>query len=183
MYTRSSIRYHHLSSFSINRFRKYPPITTLEENDVYCEFLKNILNEQYVSPYSLLQSLANRSFSATVIPALSLGLSLSSPYLAPERLDSFIRRMLISRISRRVLVEHHRGFPIFPSLFSLPFTYRGHQCSIDGYLASRSVIETVIQLWESCRYRHRKSCGYHLYGAQCSELCGEMCWSVERSGK
>ncbi len=45
--------------------------------------------------------------SATVIPNLSLGLSLSSPYLAPDRLDSFMRRMLVSRISRRVLAEHH----------------------------------------------------------------------------
>jgi hypothetical protein len=42
-----------------------------------------------------------------VIPSLSLGLSLSSHFLAPERLDSFMRRMLVSRISRRVLAEHH----------------------------------------------------------------------------
>jgi len=45
--------------------------------------------------------------SATVIPNLSLGLSLSSPYLAPDQLDSVMRRMLTSRISRRVLAEHH----------------------------------------------------------------------------
>lgn len=42
-----------------------------------------------------------------MIPTLALGLSLSSPYLAPDRLDSFMRRMLVSRISRRVLAEHH----------------------------------------------------------------------------
>lgn len=42
-----------------------------------------------------------------MIPSLALGLSLSSQYLAPERLDSFMRRMLVSRISRRVLAEHH----------------------------------------------------------------------------
>jgi len=47
------------------------------------------------------------SCSATVIPNLSLGLSLSSPYLPPDQLDSFMRRMLVSRISRRVLAEHH----------------------------------------------------------------------------
>lgn len=51
--------------------------------------------------------LHRRFFSATVIPNLSLGLSLSSPYLAPDELDSVMRRMLISRISRRVLAEHH----------------------------------------------------------------------------
>lgn len=45
--------------------------------------------------------------SATVIPSLSLGMSLSSPYLAPDDLDSFMRRMLVSRISRRVLAHHH----------------------------------------------------------------------------
>lgn len=42
-----------------------------------------------------------------MIPSLSLGLSLSSPFLPPDQLDSFMRRMLISRISRRVLAEHH----------------------------------------------------------------------------
>lgn len=42
-----------------------------------------------------------------MIPSLSLGLSLSSPYLPPDELDSFMRRMLVSRISRRVLAEHH----------------------------------------------------------------------------
>ncbi|KAG6831603.1 hypothetical protein H0H92_009076 [Tricholoma furcatifolium] len=47
------------------------------------------------------------SSSATVIPSLSLGLSLSSRFLPPDQLDSFMRRMLVSRISRRVLAEHH----------------------------------------------------------------------------
>lgn len=65
-------------------------------------------------------------YSASVIPNLSLGLALSSPYLPPDLLgkafylnfidatpnlswseDAFMRRMLVSRISRRVLVEHH----------------------------------------------------------------------------
>jgi len=45
--------------------------------------------------------------SAIVIPNLSLGLSLSSPLLPPEQLDSFMRRMLVSRISRRVITQHH----------------------------------------------------------------------------
>jgi len=53
------------------------------------------------------QAVSNLSYSASVIPNLSLGLSLSSPYLPPEKLDAFMRRMLISRISRRVLAEHH----------------------------------------------------------------------------
>ncbi|TRM67523.1 branched-chain alpha-ketoacid dehydrogenase [Schizophyllum amplum] len=71
-------------------FRKYPPITTLEENNAFCKFLAGLLNDH-----------------ATVIPLLSLGLSLSSPYLPPDALDAFMKRMLVSRISRRVLAEHH----------------------------------------------------------------------------
>lgn len=50
---------------------------------------------------------SHMTISSTVIPSLSLGLSLASPYLSPDRLDSFMRRMLVSRISRRVLAEHH----------------------------------------------------------------------------
>lgn len=48
-----------------------------------------------------------RTYSASVIPTLSLGLSISSPHLSSDELDSFLRRMLASRISRRVLAEHH----------------------------------------------------------------------------
>jgi len=75
---------------AFDKFRRYPQIHTLAENDTFCTFLRTILDEH-----------------STVIPNLSLGLSLSSPYLAPERLDAFMRRMLVSRISRRVLAEHH----------------------------------------------------------------------------
>jgi hypothetical protein len=49
----------------------------------------------------------SRLCSAVVIPNLSLGLSLASPHLPPDQLDAFMRRMLVSRISRRVLAEHH----------------------------------------------------------------------------
>jgi len=62
----------------------------LADNEAFCIFLNGLLNEH-----------------AVVIPNLFLGLSLSSPNLPPDQLDAFMRRMLISRISRRVLVEHH----------------------------------------------------------------------------
>ncbi|GLB33838.1 putative alpha-ketoacid dehydrogenase kinase [Lyophyllum shimeji] len=75
---------------AFEQFRRYPPITNLAENDEFCRFLTGILAEH-----------------GTVIPSLSLGLSLSSRYLPPDQLDSFMRRMLVSRISRRVLAEHH----------------------------------------------------------------------------
>jgi pyruvate dehydrogenase kinase 2/3/4 len=57
-----------------------------------------------------LQEYLNSKFfpnSATVIPNLFLGLSLASLNMPPEQLDSFMQRMLSSRISRRVLAEHH----------------------------------------------------------------------------
>ncbi|KAF9457009.1 branched-chain alpha-ketoacid dehydrogenase [Collybia nuda] len=75
---------------AFEKLRRYPPVTTLSDNEGFCRFLTDILDEH-----------------APVIPSLSLGLSLSSPYLPPDQLDSFMRRMLISRISRRVLAEHH----------------------------------------------------------------------------
>ncbi|KAF7355339.1 Protein-serine/threonine kinase [Mycena sanguinolenta] len=75
---------------AFEKFRRYPPIVTLQDNIAFCRFLTNILHEH-----------------STVIPTLALGLSLSSPHLSPDDLDSFMRRMLVSRISRRVLAEHH----------------------------------------------------------------------------
>ncbi|TFY57920.1 hypothetical protein EVJ58_g6731 [Rhodofomes roseus] len=75
---------------AFDKFRRYPEIKTLEDNEVFCKFVRGLLDEH-----------------KTVIPNLSLGLSLSSPYLEPDRLDSFMHRMLVSRISRRVLAEHH----------------------------------------------------------------------------
>ncbi|KZT24472.1 alpha-ketoacid dehydrogenase kinase [Neolentinus lepideus HHB14362 ss-1] len=75
---------------AFEKFRRYPEIKTMSDNEAFCTFLQNILEDH-----------------ATVIPSLSLGLSLSSPYLPPDELDSFMRRMLVSRISRRVLAEHH----------------------------------------------------------------------------
>ncbi|KAH9938135.1 alpha-ketoacid dehydrogenase kinase N-terminal domain-containing protein [Fomitopsis serialis] len=75
---------------AFDKFRRYPEIKTIQENDAFCRFVRGLLDEH-----------------KAVIPNLSLGLSLSSPYLEPDRLDSFMHRMLVSRISRRVLAEHH----------------------------------------------------------------------------
>ncbi|KAG2013617.1 atypical/PDHK/BCKDK protein kinase [Coprinopsis cinerea AmutBmut pab1-1] len=75
---------------AFEKFRTYPPITSIEENTKFCKFVGSLLDDH-----------------AVVIPNLSLGLSLSSPFLSPDKLDSFMRRMLVSRISRRVLAEHH----------------------------------------------------------------------------
>ncbi|KAI0796657.1 alpha-ketoacid dehydrogenase kinase [Abortiporus biennis] len=100
---------------AFEKFRRYPQINTVEENQAFCAFLRTLLDEH-----------------STVIPSLSLGMSLSSPYLEPERLDSFMRRMLVSRISRRVLAEHH---------VALSATYEarkaGDKRSNDHYLRNR----------------------------------------------
>jgi hypothetical protein len=66
------------------------------------------MNSSYPSiDFTTYGNLINFIYSAAVIPILSLGLSISSPYLSSDELDSFMRRMLVSRISRRVLAEHH----------------------------------------------------------------------------
>ncbi|EJU06126.1 alpha-ketoacid dehydrogenase kinase N-terminal domain-containing protein [Dacryopinax primogenitus] len=75
---------------AFERVRSYPPIHDLHDNERFCEFLQQILDEH-----------------AAVIPMLSLGFSLSSQHLAPELLDTVLRRMLVSRISRRVVAQHH----------------------------------------------------------------------------
>lgn len=80
---------------AFEKFRRFPPITNLSDNSKFCDFLETLLDEH-----------------APVIPSLSLGLSLCSPLLPPESLDSFMNRMLISRISRRVLAEHHLALSI-----------------------------------------------------------------------
>ena len=87
------------------RFCRFPEIKTLEDNERFCSFLRVLLDEQCVYVASL--DHYPRLRSAVVIPNLSLGLSLASPHLPPDRLDAFMRRMLVSRISRRVLAEHH----------------------------------------------------------------------------
>lgn len=79
----------------------------MEENDKFCTFLRGLLEEQYVLQYLVLEFEYNLSCSSPVIPNITLGLSLASPHLPSDKLDSFMRRMLVSRISRRVLAEHH----------------------------------------------------------------------------
>ncbi|EJD01237.1 alpha-ketoacid dehydrogenase kinase [Fomitiporia mediterranea MF3/22] len=75
---------------AFDKFRAFPPITSMADNLKFCELVRSLLDEH-----------------AAIIPSLALGLSLSSHHLPPEQLDAFITRMLISRISRRVLAEHH----------------------------------------------------------------------------
>ncbi|PAV20924.1 alpha-ketoacid dehydrogenase kinase [Pyrrhoderma noxium] len=83
-------RVYELYWVAFDKFRSFPPITSMAENVKFCDVARGLLNEH-----------------AAIIPSLALGLSLSSHHLSPEQLDAFTTRMLISRISRRVLAEHH----------------------------------------------------------------------------
>ncbi|ODV93501.1 hypothetical protein PACTADRAFT_21022, partial [Pachysolen tannophilus NRRL Y-2460] len=77
---------------SFNLFRKYPKIETLQENDKFVEFLKELLDDHL----AILPHL--------VMGALEISISKS---LKQEKLDEFMSTVLRSRISRRVIVEEH----------------------------------------------------------------------------
>ncbi|KAH7929474.1 alpha-ketoacid dehydrogenase kinase [Leucogyrophana mollusca] len=120
---------------AFEKFRRHPPITNLTENLAFCEFLENILDEH-----------------APVIPSLSLGLSLSSPHLPPDSLDSFMRRMLVSRISRRVLAEHHLALTKSFGSGSSKIADEPHVGIIYTGLSMKRSIDKCVQLLRSQPY-------------------------------
>jgi len=93
--------------------------------------------------------------SLPVIPNLYLGLSLASHHLPPDQLDSFMRRMLVSRISRRVLAEHHLALSMSFSSKSSgnPLTSDSHHPGNIGIiytnLSVKSSIVHCVQLLKS----------------------------------
>ncbi|EJD35034.1 hypothetical protein AURDEDRAFT_117493, partial [Auricularia subglabra TFB-10046 SS5] len=76
----------------IRQFCTFSQIATPEENDAFCRFLHDLLNEH-------LPVILNLFFDQRVL--------IRRTYVEPEALDAFMRRMLVSRISPRVLVQHH----------------------------------------------------------------------------
>lgn len=77
---------------AFNKFRKFPKIQTLQDNDKFCELLNELLDEHL-----------------SVIPSLVMGAIENSMAntLESDRLDNFMNQMLRSRISRRVIAEQH----------------------------------------------------------------------------
>lgn len=77
---------------AFNRFRKFPKIKTLEDNDRFCVVLSELLNEHL-----------------SIIPNLVIGAIECSLYQSIDsgRLDKFMSSILCSRISRRVIAEQH----------------------------------------------------------------------------
>ncbi|EGG03547.1 uncharacterized protein MELLADRAFT_78543 [Melampsora larici-populina 98AG31] len=75
---------------AFDKMRSYPPITDQQDNQSWCEFLEDLLNQHRI-----------------VIPQLAIGIAESSNHLTSHQIDTFMTRMLQSRISRRVLAQHH----------------------------------------------------------------------------
>lgn len=77
---------------AFDRFRKFPTIKTLAENQKFCQLLANLLDEHLA-----------------VIPKLVMGAIENShaENIEAERIDQFMSSMLRSRISRRVIAEQH----------------------------------------------------------------------------
>ncbi|KAM0755579.1 Atypical/PDHK/BCKDK protein kinase [Meredithblackwellia eburnea MCA 4105] len=71
--------------------RKFPLIKNLEDNDRFCDFMQGTLDKHRI-----------------IIPELAIGVAEASPiHFPPQDLDTFMTRMLRSRISRRVITEQH----------------------------------------------------------------------------
>ncbi|KAH9811141.1 branched-chain alpha-ketoacid dehydrogenase [Melampsora americana] len=75
---------------AFDKMRSYPPITDQQDNQRWCEFLEDLLNQHRI-----------------VIPQLAIGIAESANHLTSHQIDTFMTRMLQSRISRRVLAQHH----------------------------------------------------------------------------
>lgn len=77
---------------AFERIRKIPTITTRQENEDFCDILQESLDAHLV-----------------VIPQLAKGIyeCEQQQIMSMERLDRFMNATLRSRISRRVLTEHH----------------------------------------------------------------------------
>ncbi|KAK9247602.1 branched-chain alpha-ketoacid dehydrogenase kinase [Lipomyces tetrasporus] len=92
----SVVRNNHISSVyelyyhSFNTIRRFPVIKTLEDNDLFCDVLRELLTHH-----------------TAVIPHLVMGVIECSDLIDSKRMDSFMESMLRSRISRRVLTEQH----------------------------------------------------------------------------
>ncbi|PVU93899.1 hypothetical protein BB561_002963 [Smittium simulii] len=75
---------------SFDEFRKFPKVTNLEENFKMCEmFIKNM------------------KAHSQVIPLLGMGISECVGLVDMKLIDNFMNRMLMTRLSRRTLVEQH----------------------------------------------------------------------------
>ncbi|OLY83082.1 [Pyruvate dehydrogenase (acetyl-transferring)] kinase 2, mitochondrial [Smittium mucronatum] len=75
---------------SFDDFRNFKKIETLEDNVNWCNLMTRNIKEH-----------------SQTIPLLGMGVSECVDIVDPELIDSFMNRMLMTRISRRTLVEQH----------------------------------------------------------------------------
>ncbi|KAL1916364.1 uncharacterized protein VTP21DRAFT_5981 [Calcarisporiella thermophila] len=93
---------------AFDRLRRVKPIETLEDNDAFCDLLRNLLRDHLAA-----------------IPQLALGVHECADYIPPAQIDRFMNTMLRSRISRRVLAQHHIALT---SSFRDPMHWEGGGC-------------------------------------------------------
>lgn len=81
---------HYYTAF--DKFRKFPVIRTMDQNEKFCELLRTLLHDHL-----------------SMIPKLVMGAIQCSlaENVDPVKLDTFMSTMLCSRISRRVIAEQH----------------------------------------------------------------------------
>lgn len=75
---------------AFEKFRVIPDITTMDDNDRYCEVLRETLKDHLA-----------------VIPNLAMGVLECQGFVEPDEMDRFMNTMLRARISRRVIAEQH----------------------------------------------------------------------------
>jgi pyruvate dehydrogenase kinase 2/3/4 len=75
---------------AFERLRKVPEITSVDDNDRFCEVVQSTLREHL-----------------SVIPRLAMGVIEIQNAISPEECDRFMTTLLRSRISRRVIAEQH----------------------------------------------------------------------------
>ena len=75
---------------AFERFRKVQEVETLEQNDAFCNVLRDTLREHL-----------------SVIPRLAMGVLEIQDLIGPDQCDRFMTTLLRSRISRRTIAEQH----------------------------------------------------------------------------
>ncbi|KAF7716433.1 PDK/BCKDK protein kinase family protein [Penicillium ucsense] len=75
---------------AFERFRVIPEIQSLDDNDRFCDILRDMLREHLV-----------------VIPNLAMGVLECRNLVSPNEMDKFMNTLLRARISRRVIAEQH----------------------------------------------------------------------------
>jgi len=120
---------------AFERLRQIKEIKTLEENDAFCELVKDLLSDHLV-----------------VIPQLALGIMESTKHIDGAQVDQFMSKMLRSRISRRVLAEQHLSLTTNFNSPNHMMADRGFIGIIYTHCNPRDIVErTALLAAETCR--------------------------------